>query len=232
MDKKKLLKRAAIVCALIAAVVLLCNIGNIKKAYYYRKAVDYICQEEYAQASAALREINDKKYKESGELDDFCYDLEKYEEGKHLFGPDDSEHYDFETVKLSANVEKKRIAINQRLDEQQKEKKQELEQRKKEQSAATKQKQTTTQETTTKFSTRISGSGSFGGRGYSGNVPYSRDKSGGSSSSKKSTTKPATTKEYDPYHAADYIHPDDFYYDYYDDFYDYEDAEDYWYEHQ
>ena len=32
----------------------------------------------------------------------------------------------------------------------------------------------------------------------------------------------------DPYNAKDYVHPDDFYYDYYDDFYDYEDAEDYW----
>ena len=35
----------------------------------------------------------------------------------------------------------------------------------------------------------------------------------------------------DPYHASDYAHPDDFYYDYYDDFWDYEDAEDYWEEY-
>ena len=35
----------------------------------------------------------------------------------------------------------------------------------------------------------------------------------------------------DPYHAKDYVHPDDFYYDYYDDFWDYEDAEDYWEEY-
>ena len=35
----------------------------------------------------------------------------------------------------------------------------------------------------------------------------------------------------DPYHAGDYAHPDDFYYDHYDDFWDYEDAEDYWEEH-
>jgi len=77
----------------------------------------------------------------------------------------------------------------------------------------------------------VKGSGSIGGRGYSGNVPYNK---GGSSGSKKktTTTKKAATKAYDPYHAADYVHPDDFYYDYYDDFYDYEDAEDYWYEHQ
>lgn len=31
--------------------------------------------------------------------------------------------------------------------------------------------------------------------------------------------------------ASDYYHPDDFYYDYYDDFYDYEEAEDYYYSH-
>ena len=35
----------------------------------------------------------------------------------------------------------------------------------------------------------------------------------------------------DPYHADDYVHPDDFYYEYWDDFTDYEDAEDYWDEH-
>lgn len=35
----------------------------------------------------------------------------------------------------------------------------------------------------------------------------------------------------DPYDAKDYSHPDDFYYDHYDDFWDYEDAEDYYYEH-
>lgn len=47
-----------------------------------------------------------------------------------------------------------------------------------------------------------------------------------SSSSKKKT------ETDDPYHAADYYHPEDFYDDYYDDFWDFEDAEDYWYEHQ
>ena len=35
----------------------------------------------------------------------------------------------------------------------------------------------------------------------------------------------------DPYHAKDYSDPEDFYEDYYDDFYDYEDAEDYYYDH-
>lgn len=47
---------------------------------------------------------------------------------------------------------------------------------------------------------------------------------------KKPTVKPE--QEDDPYDAKDYAHPDDFYYDYYDDFWDYEDAEDYWEEHQ
>ena len=35
----------------------------------------------------------------------------------------------------------------------------------------------------------------------------------------------------DPYHADDYVHPDDFYYEYRDDFSDYEEAEEYWEEH-
>ena len=43
--------------------------------------------------------------------------------------------------------------------------------------------------------------------------------------------KKTTTKKYDPYDAADYYDPEDFYYDHYDDFFDYEEAEDYFYEH-
>lgn len=39
------------------------------------------------------------------------------------------------------------------------------------------------------------------------------------------------TSGYDPYSAGDYSSADDFYYDYYNDFFDYEEAEDYWYEH-
>lgn len=35
----------------------------------------------------------------------------------------------------------------------------------------------------------------------------------------------------DPFDVNDYSHPDDFYYDHRDDFYDFEDAEDYFYEH-
>lgn len=49
-----------------------------------------------------------------------------------------------------------------------------------------------------------------------------------SSNRKSSTNKKSTS---DPYQAKDYAHPDDFYYDYYDDFWDYEDAEDYWEKH-
>lgn len=48
---------------------------------------------------------------------------------------------------------------------------------------------------------------------------------------KRTTVKKKTTKKYDPYDAADYYDPEDFYYDHYDDFFDYEDAEDYFYEH-
>ena len=44
----------------------------------------------------------------------------------------------------------------------------------------------------------------------------------------RQTAKPRSS---DAYHASDYAHPDDFYYDYYDDFADYEEAEDYWEKH-
>ena len=61
----------------------------------------------------------------------------------------------------------------------------------------------------------------------------------GSSSSSSSTSsgrktspgKKRSSPSSDPYGASDYAHPDDFYYDYYDDFWDYEDAEDYWEEY-
>lgn len=45
------------------------------------------------------------------------------------------------------------------------------------------------------------------------------------------STHKTTTNTTDPYNAKDYAHPDDFYYDYYDDFWDYEDAEEYWEEY-
>ena len=50
-----------------------------------------------------------------------------------------------------------------------------------------------------------------------------------SSSKKSSTKKPKTTS--DPYHAKDYMHPEDLYDFDPDDFWDYEDAEDYWEEY-
>ncbi|MBQ3149630.1 MAG: hypothetical protein IJB86_00120 [Clostridia bacterium] len=44
----------------------------------------------------------------------------------------------------------------------------------------------------------------------------------------KKSTKPSDD---DPYDVDSYYHPEDFYYDHYDDFFDYYDAEDYFYEH-
>ena len=43
---------------------------------------------------------------------------------------------------------------------------------------------------------------------------------------------PKSSNSNDPYNAKDYGYEYDFYDEYYDDFYDYEDAEDYWREHQ
>ena len=59
--------------------------------------------------------------------------------------------------------------------------------------------------------------------------PYKQSSGSSSSSSSKKST--SSTKKSDPFHSSDYAHPDDFYYDYYDDFWDYEDAEDYWEAH-
>ena len=53
----------------------------------------------------------------------------------------------------------------------------------------------------------------------------------GSSRSNTSESVKAKGSSSDPYDAKSYYHPDDFYYDHYDDFWDYEDAEDYWEEH-
>ncbi len=48
----------------------------------------------------------------------------------------------------------------------------------------------------------------------------------------KRTPRPtARSRKKDEYNAGDYLHPDDFYYDHYDDFWDFEDAEDYWEEY-
>ena len=50
-------------------------------------------------------------------------------------------------------------------------------------------------------------------------------------SSKKSRSGKVSDSSSDPFHASDYAHPEDFYDWYKDDFWDYEDAEDYWEEH-
>ena len=47
---------------------------------------------------------------------------------------------------------------------------------------------------------------------------------------KSRSKKNASSK--DPYDAASYAHPEDFYYDHYHDFWDYEEAEEYWEDHQ
>ncbi len=44
----------------------------------------------------------------------------------------------------------------------------------------------------------------------------------------KPSVRPSAKPSSDPFGAGEYSHPDDFYYDHYDDFFDYEDAEDYW----
>ena len=51
-------------------------------------------------------------------------------------------------------------------------------------------------------------------------------------SSSKYKSFSSTKKSSDPYDAKSYAHPDDFYYDNYDDFWDYEDAEEYCDQHQ
>ena len=63
-------------------------------------------------------------------------------------------------------------------------------------------------------------------------TPKSSDtKKASSTSSSKSSSSKKSTKNDDPYDAKSYAHPDDFYYDYPDDFWDYEDAEEYWEDH-
>ena len=71
---------------------------------------------------------------------------------------------------------------------------------------------------------------------YGGGLPTSSNTSASSATTTKpSYTRPATyspsTKDDDPYHAKSYSDPEDFYYDYYDDFWEFEEAEDYWNEH-
>jgi hypothetical protein len=83
-------------------------------------------------------------------------------------------------------------------------------------------------------------SGYFDSSGYKYSGGYSSKTTGtapkATSTPPKATTKPRSTKPTsaaeDPFDAASYPHPDDFYYDHYNDFWDYEDAEEYWESHQ
>ena len=65
----------------------------------------------------------------------------------------------------------------------------------------------------------------------SSSKPASSNTSKSSASSKYKSSSSAK-KSFDPYDAKSYAHPEDFYYDNYDDFWDYEDAEDYYNEHK
>lgn len=73
---------------------------------------------------------------------------------------------------------------------------------------------------------------------YGGGLATSSNTSASSATTTKpSYTRPATSssstkKDDDPYHAKSYSNPEDFYYDYYDDFWEFEEAEDYWNEHR
>lgn len=51
-------------------------------------------------------------------------------------------------------------------------------------------------------------------------------------SQSSSANKNKTSQDDDPYDVNNYTHPDDFYYDHYDDFFDYYDAEDYFNDHK
>lgn len=83
----------------------------------------------------------------------------------------------------------------------------------------------------TSYSTHSKSSNSSSSKSYfsalSGGKPASSDTSKSLSSSKYKSSSSAK-KSSDPYDAKSYAHPDDFYYDNYDDFRDYEDAEEYW----
>ena len=69
---------------------------------------------------------------------------------------------------------------------------------------------------------------------YSGSAcssSLSDSKSNPSASSEIYSSSSKTKSNFDPYDAKSYAHPEDLYYDYPDDFWDYEDAEEYWDEH-
>ena len=87
----------------------------------------------------------------------------------------------------------------------------------------------------TSYSTYGKLSNSSSSKSYSS--PSSSSKPASSNTSKslslsKYIFSSSATKSSDPYDVKSYAHPDDFYYDNCDDFWDYEDAEEYWDQHQ
>lgn len=73
----------------------------------------------------------------------------------------------------------------------------------------------------------------YSGGSYSNSTSSSKSYSSSTSKpySNYSSSSRSKSSLSDPYDAKTYAHLDDFYYDYSDDFWDYEDAEDYWNEH-
>ena len=71
----------------------------------------------------------------------------------------------------------------------------------------------------------------YSGGSYSNSSSSSRSYLSGTSKpfSGYSSGNKSKSNSSDPYDAKSYAHPDDFYYDYYDDFWDFENAEDYYY---
>ena len=87
----------------------------------------------------------------------------------------------------------------------------------------------------TSYSTHSKSSYSSSSKSYSSASSGSKHASSNtskSSASRKYKSSSSTKKSSDPYDAKSYAHPDDFYYDNRDDFWDYDDAEDYFNEHQ
>ena len=202
-DKAKLIKRIAVVSAIVIAVVLLCNIGNMKKAHYYHQAINLINTGEYESARQYLSKIEDK-YKEKSELYSFCIALEHYDKGESVHGPNysyDCYCFDF---KFSDEIENKKLAINEQLEKRAKEYEQKA------------------------YTNRNDGSGNKPSEKKTTTTAATTRKSYSSGSSKKSRSK---SKTIDPYDVKNYSNEEDFYYDHYDDFVDYYEAEDYYNEH-
>ena len=86
----------------------------------------------------------------------------------------------------------------------------------------------------TSYSTRSKSSNSSSSKSYSSPLSNSKPTSSDASKSlslSKDKSSSSTKKSSDLYDAKSYAHPDDFYYDNRDDFWDYEDAEEYYNEH-